>query len=370
MTRLFAGLLAAGAALAVAACGSEHAASPSAPTAAVRASANGATSSNSLIGTWTSAASVAATASVSKTSVSISLSACTDIKMQITNQTATQATGTLNMTCPGGVSLSGTLVGQLGGDTMPLTWNGMATLPGIAACGFSLTGVGSMITADSFHLSYSGNTCLGPVHGEETLRLATATPPSPAPAVPPPQPPAAPPTAPPAPPPPSGFGQDGIDLSQATIRNSPLTLASWPITTAISVADLRPSGVYLGFSKRDGFDRWPDVTPPGWDGSLQWTLGMALNIGGRWYASAAIEFWYGLEESGGPPQDYALNWFYDPGRWAPMTGHQPAVGETIGLFACAGDCRNNTAGTLSPVRERSNVVLVTMPGPGGARFTF
>ena len=95
---------------------------------------------------------------------------------------------------------------------------------------------------------------------------------------------------------------------------------------------------------------------------------MALNIGGQWYASAPIQFWKELDYSGGPPQQFAR--FYDPGRWAPMTGHQPAVGEQIGFFACAGDCRNNPAGSLSPVKERSNLVIVTMPGPGGATFTF
>jgi hypothetical protein len=45
-----------------------------------------------------------------------------------------------------------------------------------------------------------------------------------------------------------------------------------------------------------------------------------------------------------------------------MTGHQPAAGETIGMFVCEGDCRNNTVGDLSPLRERSNVVLVKFPG--------
>ena len=65
-----------------------------------------------------------------------------------------------------------------------------------------------------------------------------------------------------------------------------------------------------------------------------------------------------------------MNWFYDPIRWAPMTGHQPAVGETIGFFVCAGDCRNNVRGDLSPVKERSNIVLVKMPGPGGAVYRF
>ena len=95
-----------------------------------------------------------------------------------------------------------------------------------------------------------------------------------------------------------------------------------------------------------------------------------MNIDGQWYASAPIEFWYGLDASGGPPSQYAMNWFYAPGRWAPMTYHQPAVGETIGFFVCAGDCRGRTDGSGSPVKERSNVVTVTMPTDSGARFTF
>jgi hypothetical protein len=163
---------------------------------------------------------------------------------------------------------------------------------------------------------------------------------------------------------------DGINMSQATILNSPFDLASWPATGAISLLDLRPSGVHIEFTKQDGPDRWPDVVPPGWAGSLQYTLGMCLNINSRWYCSAVVEYWHGLDAAGGAPNDYAMNWFYSPERWAPMTGHQPAVGETIGFFACAGDCRNNTAGSLSPVKERTNIVLVPMPGSGGATFRF
>jgi hypothetical protein len=94
-----------------------------------------------------------------------------------------------------------------------------------------------------------------------------------------------------------------------------------------------------------------------------------LNINSRWYCSAVVEFWHGLDEAGGPANQVAQNWFYDPGRWAPMTGHQPAPGETVGFFVCAGDCRNNTKGDLSPVKERSNVVLIKYPGNTGA-YTF
>jgi hypothetical protein len=159
-------------------------------------------------------------------------------------------------------------------------------------------------------------------------------------------------------------------LTSAVVLNSPVGLQNWPITTQITSLNLTPNGVEVLFSKRDGPGRWPDVIPPGFSGPLEYTLGMCLNISGQWYCSAVIEFWNGLDMSGGPLDQYAQNWFYDPIRWAPMTGHQPAVGETIGFFVCAGDCRNNTDGSSSPVKERSNVVLVQMPTSAGQAFTF
>ena len=78
--------------------------------------------------------------------------------------------------------------------------------------------------------------------------------------------------------------------------------------------------------------------------------------------------WNEREEGGGPPQDYALNWFYNPARWAPMTFHQPAVGETIGFFVVAGDTRGFNSN--QKYQERSNVVMVPMPDSGGATYTF
>ncbi len=174
----------------------------------------------------------------------------------------------------------------------------------------------------------------------------------------------------PAPSPGTPAAADMFNLSAATMYNSPTDLASWPITTALSSVSITPSGFSVEFSKKDGAGRWPDVTPPGWSGGLQYTLGMCLNINGQWACSATIEFWNGLQESGGPPGQIARNWFYDPIRWGPMTGHQPAVGETIGFFVCAGDCRNNVKGDLSPVRERSNVVLIQMPPNSGGVFRF
>ena len=79
------------------------------------------------------------------------------------------------------------------------------------------------------------------------------------------------------------------------------------------------------------------------------------------------EYWRGLDRNGGPPSEYARNWYYDPIRWGAMVGHQPAPGEMVGFFVSAGDARNN--GPIS-VKERSNVVLVPFPGSGGGVFGF
>jgi hypothetical protein len=168
------------------------------------------------------------------------------------------------------------------------------------------------------------------------------------------------------------FKYVSFDLSQARIVDSPFDLASWPITTTIAGLDIQPRGIRIDFSKKDGPDRWPDV-PFGSPGdSLQYTLGMALNINGQWYASAPMQYWYGLDYGGGnigQPGQIPNNWFYDS-RWGAMQGYQPSVGETIGFFLCAGICRSVIDGGRSYVKERSNVVLVPMPDAGGATYTF
>jgi hypothetical protein len=155
-----------------------------------------------------------------------------------------------------------------------------------------------------------------------------------------------------------------LDLHQATILNNPSDLANWAVTTTITGIDLTPDGVHVDFDKKDGAGSWPEVLvfPP--DGKIQYTLGMAEKINGKWYASAPIELWKGLDKSGGPPDQYTRNWFYAADRWAPMTCHTLVAGETIGFFVVAGDVRNNTSGDHSPVKERSDIVLVKMPVNG------
>ena len=103
-----------------------------------------------------------------------------------------------------------------------------------------------------------------------------------------------------------------FSLQQATILDSPDNFAFFTETAKITTLVMGPSGINVDFTKKNGPDRWPDIFPPGFSGPIQYCLGMAWKIDGRWYASAPIEMWNERLEGGGPPQDYALNWFYNP----------------------------------------------------------
>lgn len=163
-------------------------------------------------------------------------------------------------------------------------------------------------------------------------------------------------------------------MSLITIVDNPPDLASWPVTTSLTEVDFSDSGVHVAFDKQDGANRWPDVTPPGWMGPLQYTLGMAECINGQWVGSAVIEFWYGLDAEGGNVADMnqiAMNWYYDS-RWGELQGRQPQTGEMVGIFVAAGNLRNVTTDdpNESPVMERSNVVLVPFPDVNGSMNSF
>lgn len=169
-------------------------------------------------------------------------------------------------------------------------------------------------------------------------------------------------------PPPTSAGQDAIDLHQVTVvGGSPTDVANWPAAARLTALDFQSSGVAVQFTKKDGPGRWPDVVPPGWDGALQYTLWMVVNIDGRWYTSGGVEYWYGLGRSGGPPSQFAANWYYSPQVWGPLATHQPAVGERVGFFVTAGDARVKD---VRSVVERSNVVVVPFPSNSGAYYPF
>ena len=163
---------------------------------------------------------------------------------------------------------------------------------------------------------------------------------------------------------------DAIDLSQVHIYNSPSDVASWPATTAITALHMRPSGdPYAGISLTfSGQQTWPDYWPPGWDGPLQYTVWAVWYASGQWSASGFIQMWRGRASTGGPIlTDFARNWVYDS-RWGPGWGHQPVVGEQMGFFVTAGNARG--VPTVTSVRERSNVVMVSLPANDTGDYTY
>lgn len=168
----------------------------------------------------------------------------------------------------------------------------------------------------------------------------------------------------PAPAPASGHG-DQIDLHSVIVRGGWCgDVANWPVTTQIRVIDANFGGWFVDFSAKNS---WPEVVPPGWDGGIQYTLWIVEKINGRWITAGGVEYWKGLARQGGPPSRLAGNWYYSPAVWGELAGHQPAVGEMVGMFVTAGDQR---AKDVRAVTERSNVVLLPFPSDGGAYYPF
>jgi hypothetical protein len=167
------------------------------------------------------------------------------------------------------------------------------------------------------------------------------------------------------------FSVTTFNPATAIIESSPPSLMSWDITAKITSVEFSDDAFQVDFDRRDSADRWPDLEfAPGSDGTLQYTLGMCLNIGGQWYCSGVVQFWYGRELTASTPPSYvAQNWFYAP-RWGPMQGYQPADGETVGLFVGTGNLRGVTDDVCPQVCERSNVQMVTWQNGGDTLYTF
>jgi hypothetical protein len=160
-------------------------------------------------------------------------------------------------------------------------------------------------------------------------------------------------------------GADAFDLSAAVIHASP-NAAAWPATASITSLSFRSDGVAVEFTKKSGPGRWPDVVPPGWSGPLQYTLWIAMNLGGTWHTCGPIEYWNGLAANGGDVtvnNQIAVNWTYYCGPMA----RQPAPGEQVGFFVTAGDARMKDAAL---VHERSNIVVIPFPASAGQTYSF
>jgi hypothetical protein len=172
----------------------------------------------------------------------------------------------------------------------------------------------------------------------------------------------------------SSFRYVPFDLHQAIIVNSPQDLANWPEGAHITSVTFTGEAFLVDFDKRQGPGKWPEMTPPGWSGGIQYTLGMCVNKNQQqWFCSGVVQFWDGRElEASTPPSYVGRNWFYD-GRWAAIIGYQPEDGETVGLWVGAGNLRDGSNLSLAScprVCERSNVAMVTWQNSGFAQYTY
>ncbi len=155
----------------------------------------------------------------------------------------------------------------------------------------------------------------------------------------------------------SSFTVQPFDMRNAAIWDNPSDLGSWAETARITSVQFTDSAFLVDFDKRTGGGRWPDV---GFGtGSLEYTLGMCVNIQGEWNCSATVQFWYGRDlGASGRPDEIGINWWYDA-RWGRLIHYQPAFGETVGIFVAAGNLRDS--GNVI-TKERSNVLLMPFGG--------
>jgi hypothetical protein len=161
-----------------------------------------------------------------------------------------------------------------------------------------------------------------------------------------------------------GNALDQINLSQAAVYGgSPADVASWPVTTKITAISMGGCNIGQAFAF-DAQNTWPDYTDANGLGPLQYTVWAVVNQGGQWNTSGIVQMWRGRPSTGAPIMPASCgwdNWAYG-GRWGPMGSYNPQAGDQVGFFVTAGNARG--VGTVTSVRERSNVVLVTLPDSG------
>jgi hypothetical protein len=152
----------------------------------------------------------------------------------------------------------------------------------------------------------------------------------------------------------ASFAVQLFSMKQASFFDNSQGVQNWPETATITSIDFTGDAFLVDFDRRTGPNRWPQS-----DFGVQYTLGMCLNIDKHWNCAGVVQFWDGRDlEASGIPSEVGDTWFYDS-RWGPMQGHQPAQGETVGIFVGQGNLRGNGGSSL---QERSNVVLMPFGG--------
>jgi hypothetical protein len=157
------------------------------------------------------------------------------------------------------------------------------------------------------------------------------------------------------------FQGPGFGLDDVIIMSSP-DVRDWAVTTRLDRFGLNPGNMHIEFDKQG---TWPSVDIGG--GTMQQaTLWVLLNINNQWYATAAERLRPNQQNK---PEDQLFtkwigtSWLYDSGRWGPMTGYIPKVGEKVGIMVTQGSERSDGNWL---VQERSDVLWIAWPKNGTA----
>ena len=163
-----------------------------------------------------------------------------------------------------------------------------------------------------------------------------------------------------------------FDIAKATFWDNPSDTGSWPVGARITYVEFTGFSLRVDFDRRQGSNAWPNIPPPGFEGPLQYTLGMCRNIEGQWHCSAVVQFWEGRSlDDTDPPSNFWRNWWYDSARWGPLASVRPVEGETVGIFVASGDLRlrHYTRASCPNFCEISDVVLVPFTS-GYAKYEY
>ena len=171
----------------------------------------------------------------------------------------------------------------------------------------------------------------------------------------------------------ANFVAQAFDLRTAKFWDNPPDAGTWPMTAHVNYVEFTGFSMRVDFDKRTGPGKWPNLIPPGFQGPLQYTLGMCRFISNQWHCSAVVQFWEdrNLDDTA-PPSRFWREWWYDGARWGPLAdGVGPAEGEIVGIFVGAGDLRfrSYTRATCPNFCEISDVAMVPFT-TGYAKYEF
>lgn len=155
-----------------------------------------------------------------------------------------------------------------------------------------------------------------------------------------------------------------IAFDDVIVVGSDRDVFGYPEAAVLGVFNLRDGEMEIQTS---GTDAWPTVRVGADDvhPAQAATLWIFLRIAGQWYATGA-ERLRPEQLHGGKPEGDARtlvgsDWLYDPNRWGPMAGYNPAPGEWVGVMVVAGSTRSDHQ---VPVQARTNVLMYRWPDEG------